>query len=280
MVRGQALILDMHSLAWKAYHTPAYKKLTTTAGEPSGMFYGVLASIHKVLKRFPAAVRVLCAYDSGHSGRNDIFPSYKGTRLDDPENPSEARQAFRLQMVALTNFLEDVGFHRLAESGVEADDLIAIYAQAWVTSHRKNSVVIVSIDSDFYQLLGVSTRIGFYNHRTSVFLDYKNIGAHIPVDVQLYAHYKALIGDTADNIPRCLTHKQALAFLAEPEPEARMTEPMRRNLALVRLPYVHMPRLRSMVNVKIKEVRLEEAQATLTLMSVKAFNTSHFGLPD
>ena len=278
MITGQALILDMHSLAWKAYHTLAYKKLSTREGTPTGVFYGMLVSVAKVLKRFPGAVRVLCAYDAGHSGRHELYPDYKANRNHDESHGAESMRSFRVQLDQVMGFFEDVGFHRLLEFGIEADDLVAIYAKLWIQAHKKNSVVVVSIDRDFYQLLALSKRIGFYNHRSGLFFDYKNIQSEIPVDISLYCYYKALVGDPSDNIPRCLSLRETMDFLAEKFPEKRLTKEMRRNLALVRLPYRDMPPLRQTVNLQVDTQQLAMAEVTLTALEIRAFTTESFAL--
>ena len=275
MDTGQALIVDMHGLAWKAFHTPAYKKLSTKTGTPSGMFYGMLVSVAKVLKRFPEAKRVLCAYDSGHSGRELLFPDYKSHR---PKHSETDTTIFRSQLELATQFFEDCGFHRLTELGIEADDLIAIYAREWLSLSKKNSVVVVSIDSDFYQLIAWSKKLGLYNHRTGQFLDYKNVAGCIPVAVEQFAIYKALVGDVADNIPKCLTPRDARVFLSQEGYMTRMDKTMLRNLMLVTLPFAKMPRLRTSFSFDPRESQLDLVDAALALMEIKSMTREHFRL--
>jgi len=205
------------------------------------------------------------------------LPQYKSNHNQDGESPD--RKAFRLQLTMVMEFFDAVGFHRLMEYSVEADDLIAIYSKVWLDTHRKNSVVIVSIDSDFYQLLSLSSRIGFYSHKSGQFYDARNIHEKLVVPLEQYCYWKALVGDPSDNIPRCLGAKAALAFLKEPRGIlSRMTPEMRRNLALIRLPYAHMPPLRQMTNLKIVEQDLQTAESVLGAMEVKAFTVADFAL--
>lgn len=273
MKNGQMLIVDMHTLAWKAYYSKPLQSLKNREGKPTGMFFGVLEAIQKILQRFPAAVHIVCAYDMGHSFREKVYSAYKANR---GERNSETQNTFDGQISLLREFLQRVGYSQFWQNRIEADDIIAKACEVWLRHHKKNSAVIVSTDSDFYQLLAHSKRLGFYNHRTGVYLDCKNIHLEIPVPVKKYVYYKALVGDTADNIPRCLTARKAKEFLEQPDFKKHLTQEMQRNLSIIRLPFESLRTLMSIETFRSPPTFLFEALEILRDLGILSMQPSDF----
>lgn len=124
-------------------------------------------SIHVTLQSIAAATRdqkadhvVLCL--EGHSWRRKFYAPYKANRdvkrqaLTVKEQKEDA--AFMDGYTNLVKFLRDhTNITILIHPELEADDLIA----GWIQHHPQDNHVIVSSDSDFYQLL--SENVTQYN---------------------------------------------------------------------------------------------------------------------
>jgi len=126
--------------------------------------------------------------------RKEIYKQYKGTRkvMNDYEIFCEFRQKL------IKYYSNNTNRHLVCLPNLEADDIIAYFVNKFKLS--KKVIIIVSSDTDMYQLLNKSPivlirKIGnnYYNYNSFV----KEFG-FIP---QLYSSYKALAGDRSDNIP-------------------------------------------------------------------------------
>lgn len=112
----------------------------------------------------------------------------------------------------------------------ECDDVLAGLA---LVTHAEDDVIVISSDTDFYQLLSAERSLELYNPVKKEFIDPP------PYD---YVSWKALRGDSTDNIPgiRGIGNKRAEALVTNPEALAQFLEhaPHReayeRNLSLIR----------------------------------------------
>ena len=132
--------------------------------------------------------------------RKDIYPEYKATRKDPPD---ELVPQFPLMREAVKAF----GLIPIEKAGFEADDLIATYA---VEAEKAGAdVLIISSDKDLMQM--VTDKIKFYDFESGTkgrpgyrperkididgVIDYFGVPPEKVIDVQ------ALVGDTSDNVP-------------------------------------------------------------------------------
>jgi DNA polymerase-1 len=132
--------------------------------------------------------------------RKAIYPDYKGTRRDPPD---DLKPQFPLMREAVKAF----GLEPIEKAGFEADDLIATYAREAEAAGA--DVLIISSDKDLMQL--VSDKVQFYDFESGIkgrpgyrperridrqgVIDYFGVPPEKVIDVQ------ALVGDTSDNIP-------------------------------------------------------------------------------
>jgi DNA polymerase-1 len=79
----------------------------------------------------------------------------------------------------------------------ESDDVIASYA---LTLGEEHKVIISSFDSDFFQLINDNVSILRYRGDNSVICDRKYMHRKFGIGPEMYAHFKSLTGDSADNI--------------------------------------------------------------------------------
>ncbi|HEV2362479.1 MAG TPA: 5'-3' exonuclease H3TH domain-containing protein, partial [Acidimicrobiales bacterium] len=192
---GTYLLLDGHSLAYRAWFALQEANLATSSGQETTAVYGFVTMTTRLLNDWkPEGLAV--AFDSkGRTFRDDIAPDYKAGRTAAPE-------AFHSQIGLIRQFLELLGVPVIELPGYEADDVLATLA----TSLRDagEDVVLVTGDRDSYQLVEDPHVKVLYNRRgvtDYVLYDEAGIEERTGVRPPLYPLLASLRGDTSDNLP-------------------------------------------------------------------------------
>ena len=126
------LLLDGHSLAYRAFFALPVENFSTTTGQPTNAVYGFTAMLINVL-RDEAPTHVAVAFDVGrHTFRHEAFADYKATRKETPTD-------FRGQVELIREVLDALRVPIVCAEGYEADDVIATLATrarplAWTCS--------------------------------------------------------------------------------------------------------------------------------------------------
>src|SRR5205809_1897726 len=82
--RGRLLLLDGHSLAYRAFFALPVENFSTTTGQPTNAVYGFTAMLINVL-RDEAPTHVAVAWDEGQlTFRHEAFADYKANRRESP----------------------------------------------------------------------------------------------------------------------------------------------------------------------------------------------------
>lgn len=127
--------------------------------------------------------------------RRELDGDYKANRPDYSQMAEEETPFSQLpDIYAALDWLEIA--HKETQN-CEADDWIAGFARAY---GRDAQVVIVSQDSDFFQLITDRVQILRYRGDRTVICDCAYIREKLGITPEQYAAFKALTGDTADNI--------------------------------------------------------------------------------
>jgi DNA polymerase I len=202
-------LLDGHSLAYRAFFALP-DDLRTTTGQLTNAVYGFTSMLVKLLaEQRPAGIAVL--FDRGKPvERLEILPEYKGHREAAPD-------AFRSQMPLIVEVLDALAIPHLAVEGIEADDLIATYAQQATAAGL--DTLIVTGDRDVFQLVDEHVTV-LYTRRgisDTVLMDAAAITGKYGVEPERYPMLAALRGDPSDNIPGVpgVGEKTAAKLLAE-----------------------------------------------------------------
>ncbi len=132
--------------------------------------------------------------------RKEIYPDYKGTRR---EPPDDLKPQFPLMREAVKAF----GLSPVEKAGYEADDIIATYAAE--ARDAGADVLIISSDKDLMQL--VSDKVQFYDfesglkgrpgYRPERRIDRQGVIDYFGVPPEKVIEVQALVGDTSDNVP-------------------------------------------------------------------------------
>ncbi|MDP3712251.1 MAG: DNA polymerase I [Mycobacteriales bacterium] len=188
------LLLDGHSLAYRAFFALPVENFSTTTGQPTNAVYGFTAMLINVL-RDEAPTHVAVAWDLPQpTFRHEAYAGYKATRSETPSD-------FKGQVSLAQEVLDALRIRCVSAPGFEADDVIATLATQ--AEQQGMDVLIVTGDRDSFQL--VSDRVTvLYNSR-----GVSDMRRMTPLSVEdkygltplQYPDFAALRGDPSDNLP-------------------------------------------------------------------------------
>lgn len=197
------MLVDGHSLAFRSYYAFARSRdggLRTSTGIPTSVCFGFLKSLMDTLEAQKPDYAAITFDLAEPTFRHEVTDTYKAGRaetpeefIEDVENLKELLGAFQLPIFCL--------------SGYEADDMIGTLATR--AKAQGFNVKILSGDQDLFQLIDPEEDIKVmylsttFGSKTSTTKEYGNAEVHeklsiLPCQV---IDYKALCGDTSDNIP-------------------------------------------------------------------------------
>src|SRR5256886_12667830 len=112
--RGRLLLLDGHSLAYRAFFALPVENFSTTTGQPTNAVYGFTAMLINVL-RDETPTHVAVAFDRGEpTFRHEQWVEYKANRRKTPAD-------FRNQLSLIFEVLDELGIQRLTVPRDEGD---------------------------------------------------------------------------------------------------------------------------------------------------------------
>ncbi len=208
--RGLLLLLDGHSLAYRAFHALPPENFSTTTGQPTNAVYGFTAMLINVLRdEKPSHVAV--AFDrSEPTFRHQQFTEYKANRRETPAD-------FRSQLSLIFEVLDALGVPRVSASGYEADDVIATLATRAAAQGMR--VLIVTGDRDAFQLVSEDVTVLKTGRGVSDVTRFtpEEMMARYGLTPQQYPDFAALRGDPSDNLPGIpgVGEKTAAKWIAE-----------------------------------------------------------------
>ena len=206
MTRQKLLLIDGNSILNRAYFA-LQRTMTDSMGRNVNAVYGFTNILLKVLADLSPDKLIVAFDERGHNFRKDIYPDYKANRHGMPDD-------LAAQMPILHELLGAMRVQIVEAPGVEADDIIGTVSRAF-----DGDCYIVSGDRDMLQLV---------SDKTTVLLTIKGVTEVEAVDPDALKEryqmtpaqvieFKALRGDTSDNIPgvKGVGEKTALALLAK-----------------------------------------------------------------
>lgn len=187
-MKKKVCLIDGSGYIFRAFY--ALPMLTSDKGIPINAVLGFM----NMFMRLTAKIRCdycLVLFDAKRQNyRNAIYPDYKGTRQETPEELIPQFPLIRRAVEILNlNYLEMEGF--------EADDLIATYARKATDSGYE--VVIVSADKDLMQL--IRDGVEFYDSMKDKFFTPDDVKEKFGVYPDRVVDVQALAGDSIDNVP-------------------------------------------------------------------------------
>jgi DNA polymerase I len=218
--RSKLLLVDGHSLAFRAYYAFAKGReggLRTKTGIPTSVSYGFLKSLFDVLVA-EKPDHVAIAFDlGGPTFRHEADERYKDNRAETPED-------FIPDVDNLQEVLKALNLPIVIAEGYEADDVIGTLSRR---AHQDGyQVKILSGDRDLFQLvdeagtvrvLYLSGAYGSGRNAPAREFGTAEVLTKMEVRPDQIVDYKALCGDSSDNIPgvKGIGHKTAVQLLQQ-----------------------------------------------------------------
>jgi DNA polymerase-1 len=193
-VTDQLLLLDGHSLAYRAFFALPLENFSTTTGQPTNAVYGFTAMLINVL-RDEKPTHVVVAFDrSEPTFRHEQYVEYKANRRETPED-------FRSQLSLIFEVLDALGIKRISKPGYEADDVIATLATK-ATAEGMQSLIVTG-DRDSLQLVNSDVTVLMTGRGVSDLRRYtpESVFEKYGLTPEQYPDFAAVRGDPSDNLP-------------------------------------------------------------------------------
>ncbi|WP_206222103.1 DNA polymerase I [Schaalia sp. ZJ1691] len=188
------LIIDGHSMAFRAFYALPADTFVTHTGQHTNAVYGFTTMLLRLLEaKQPNMVAV--AFDlPGGSFRNEEYPEYKGTRDATPEE-------FIGQVELIEQVLDAMGIVSLTKEGYEADDILATLAHRGARDGHR--VFVVSGDRDSFQTVTDTVTVLYPGQRAGDLKEMtpEAVEEKYGVPPRRYPEIAALVGETSDNLP-------------------------------------------------------------------------------
>ncbi len=208
-------LIDGHALAYRTYFALTAggsntARWRTSQGEPTAGTFGFASVLLRYLEQ-DRPDYLMVAFDVGKTFRDELFEEYKGTREKMPED-------LRVQIERIRQLVDTFNIPRLEKEGYEADDVLGSIAKKAAAGGL--GVKIITGDRDLLQLVDDRIIVTLPEGRSlAEARDYSasDVMEKMGVRPDQIVDYKALEGDTSDNIPgvRGVGKKTAEKLLAE-----------------------------------------------------------------
>jgi len=240
-IEKRLLLIDGHSLAYRAFYALPVENFSTSSGQATNAVYGFTSMLINLIKD-EKPTHIATAFDvSRKTFRSEKFPEYKANRSATPDE-------FKSQMSYIYEAVTALGVRHFAIEGFEADDIIATISTH--AAEQGYEVLICTGDRDSFQLV---------NDQITVLYPKKgmtDLARMTPAAVEekygltpaQYPDFAALRGDPSDNLPSIpgVGEKTATKWIQEygsldllleksDEIKGKVGESLRGHLAEVRL---------------------------------------------
>ncbi len=194
--RGQGepkvLLVDGHSLAYRAFYGYPAENFMTSTGQHTNAVFGFLTLLLSIVRsEQPSHIGV--AFDHSRiTFRTKAYDAYKANRSATPDE-------FKGQVEIIRDVLSAIGVTHLDLADFEGDDIIA----TWATQARAAdmAVLISTGDRDSFQLVSDQVTVLYPGRSEIQRVTPEAIKKKYGVTPLGYAELAALVGETSDNLP-------------------------------------------------------------------------------
>ncbi len=191
---SKIVLIDGHSILNRAFY--GLPDLTNAEGLHTNAIYGFLTIMFKLLEEEKPEYLTVAFDVHAPTFRHKMYAEYKGTR-------KPMADELRQQVPVIKEVLHAMGVKTIECAGLEADDLIGTLSSR--CENEGMEVTVISGDRDLLQLATehVKIRIPKTKQGKTEIEDYyaKDVEERYQVTPKEFIDLKALMGDTADNIP-------------------------------------------------------------------------------
>jgi DNA polymerase-1 len=190
--RKKLVVIDGYSLLFRAFFGARY--MSTTDGRPTNALFGFISMLFYLLEKEKPESVVVALDAPGKTFRDAEFAEYKAGRSESPDE-------MKIQLAQSRNMFAAFGIQSIECVGYEADDVIGTITK----DAEKNGYEAIIVTGDLDSLQLVDDCVSVMTTRTGV----TDVVKYTPTEVnerygfgpELVPDYKALVGDSSDNIP-------------------------------------------------------------------------------
>jgi len=176
----KVLLLDGYNMLYRARSGPA--SFGDNTAENNSITYTFFRSLRYIVDMHKPD-RVYFVLEGMPKDRIAMHEEYKAQRVYHDKDEFQRQRKKIIEVIR--NYLP---IHVVRHPDFECDDVLAAIAQH---THAEDECIVVSTDTDFFQLFNTCKNVKIYNPVNKSFVE--------PVDYD-YVSYKALKGDSSDNI--------------------------------------------------------------------------------
>ena len=192
-MENRIIIIDGNSLMNRAFYA-LKRPMITQEGIHTGALYGFINMLEKLRKDYPSGYICVTFDVKAPTFRHKAYKEYKGTR-------KPMAMELVMQMPLIKEILHAMNIKTIELEGYEADDLIGTISR--VGEEEGLRPLIITGDKDALQLADDKVHILYTIKGISTFKIYDDESfreeySFSPINL---IDYKALVGDTSDNIP-------------------------------------------------------------------------------
>ncbi len=204
------VLIDGHSILNRAFY--GVPDLSNASGLHTNAVYGFLNILFKLLEEEKPDYLAVAFDVKAPTFRHELYKEYKGTRKPMPDE-------LREQVPVMKEVLHAMKICMVEQAGLEADDILGTLAKK--AEKEGIAVSLVSGDRDLLQIAtkNIKIRIPKTKGARTEIEDYyeEDVLAKYQVTPTQFIDLKALMGDTADNIPGVpkVGEKTATALMVE-----------------------------------------------------------------
>jgi len=188
------VIIDGNAIVHRAYH--ALPPLTAKDGTMINAVYGFTSMLLKVLADLKPDYIAVSFDVAGGTFRDKVYKDYKATRV-------KADQELYDQIPLCYKIVEAFNIPIYVKPGFEADDVIGTVTKILENKNPDIENIVVTGDMDLLQIVGKNTKVYALRKGMSdiVMYDSEEVNKKYSFGPERIVDYKALRGDTSDNIP-------------------------------------------------------------------------------
>jgi DNA polymerase-1 len=205
------VLIDGHALAYRMFYALPLESFTTKLGEPTNATYGFTRTLLELMGSNDPPKYLAVSFDLGATFRDELFAEYKGTREKMPDE-------LDTQIGRIKQVVRALNIPILELEGFEADDVLGTIARQ--VKGEGVPVLIITGDRDLLQLVDDNTLVELPSRKAGQAAERFNaegVVGYLGVRPDQVVDYKALVGDTSDNIPgvKGIGEKTAVRLLAD-----------------------------------------------------------------
>lgn len=196
MEKKTLVLIDGHALAYRSYFALERTGMKTSDKQPTWAVFGFFKALFDLLKNPEIKFDSIgVAFDVSHKTfRTETYTEYKANREAMPDT-------LQSQMGLICEGLKAFNIPMYTKEGFEADDVIGTIATK--ACELGNNTIILTGDQDAFQLIQKNgcVKVLIPSKGELISYDWDKVYEKLSVYPDQIIDYKALRGDTSDNIP-------------------------------------------------------------------------------